>query len=90
MHNEHLLRSGNHAGTLVLKNGQTASYGSIRVENGNAVYYSGKGLREGFPQSPSEEQKKLATELGTKTERELIDSGHIHVTPLAEIETVLR
>lgn len=90
INNEHLLRNENHAGVMVLANGQSANYGSIRVENGNAIYWTGKGLREAWPQSPDENQKKLAAELQEKSERELISSGHIAVTPLDQIQTVLR
>lgn len=90
LHNEHLLRQDNHAGVMILKNGQSANYGSIRVENNNAIHWTGKGLREAWPQTPNDEQRKLATELQKKEERDLIASGHIAVTPLSEIQTVLR
>jgi len=34
---------GNHAGVMQYKNGQTANYGSIRIENGKFYHYTGKG-----------------------------------------------
>jgi hypothetical protein len=89
IHNEHFLHHGNHAGVLVLKNGQTANYGSIRVENGNAIFWSGKGLREVWKPDLTDEQKKLAEVLKKKSEKELIESDHIMVVPLSEIEIVL-
>jgi|GEM_PF-4062758 hypothetical protein len=39
----------NQAGTMKLKDGSTANYGSIRIENDRFVHYTGKGLRELFP-----------------------------------------
>jgi hypothetical protein len=79
----------NHAGVMKYKTGQTANYGSIKVENNRFFHYTGKGLREMFPQNPNEEQKKLAAELHKKGESELIASGHIMCPLVDEIEEFL-
>jgi hypothetical protein len=76
----------NHAGVMQYKNGQTANYGSIRVENDRFYHYTGLGLREMFPQNPTEEQKKLAAELNKKSEAELIASEHIMCPSVNDIE----
>ncbi|TND08265.1 MAG: hypothetical protein FD123_2407 [Bacteroidetes bacterium] len=84
-----LLSIGNRAGVLLFCNGQLTNYGSIRVEQGNAIYYTGKGLREIWKPDMNEDEKKLAEELKKKPEHEMIASDHIAVTPLTEIADVL-
>jgi hypothetical protein len=82
--------SFNHAGVMLYKNGQTANYGSIRVENGLFFHYTGKGLREMFPNNnPTEDQKKLASDLSKKSEAELIASQHIMCPSVDEIEAFI-
>jgi hypothetical protein len=76
----------NHAGVLILKNGQRANYGSIRVENGNFVCYTGQGLREMWSSSANQEKSK---ELKKLDEKELIELGHIAVTPISEIAEIV-
>ena len=88
--NEHLLNTPGHAGVMIHTNDESVNYGSKRVENGNAIYWTGKGLAEAHPQNPNEQQQKLASSLKAKDEKELIASGHIAVTPLSKIKTVLR
>ncbi|HVA97533.1 MAG TPA: hypothetical protein VNG53_01450 [Bacteroidia bacterium] len=86
--------SFNHAGTMQLKNGQTVNYGVIRTPNNEVVYYTGKGLREMWKPTMTEEEKKLANQLrqiGEKEdgEQKLIASEHIAATPFDEIVKVI-
>jgi len=76
----------NHAGVMRLRNGQMANYGSIRVENGKFVSYTGQGLREMWSSSANPEKAK---ELKKLTEKELIELGHIAVTPISEIAEII-
>ena len=84
----------NHAGAMQLKDGTTTNYGVIRVNNKEVVYYTGRGLREMWKPTMTEEEKKLAAELkqigeSEGGEQKLIASGHIAVTPLDEIVRVM-
>ena len=83
----------NHAGAMQLKNGQTVNYGVIRTTENDVVYYTGKGLREMWKPTMTEEEKILAEQLKQIGEQEggeqkLILSGHIAVTPFDEIARV--
>lgn len=84
----------NHAGAMQLKNGETVNYGVIRIDNKELVYFTGKGLREMWKPNMSEEEKNIAENLRKISEEEngeqkLIDSGHIAVTLLDQIERVI-
>ena len=89
MNIEEKLRSlgASHAGIMRLKNGQLSNYGSIRIENGHFVHYTGQGLREMWPQSGDTEK---AIELRTLDELTLIRMQHIAKTPLTEIDEVIK
>lgn len=84
----------NHAGAMLLKNGQTVNYGVIRIENEQLVYYTGRGLREMWQPTMTPEQRQHAQELqrianDPHGEQTLINSGHIAITPLNQIERIL-
>lgn len=83
----------NHAGSLRLKTGRTINYGVIRVDENQLVYFTGKGLREIWKPNMSEEEKQQAEILKASLEQEngekkLLESNHIAITPLDEIEQV--
>jgi len=84
----------NHAGAMQLKDGTTLNYGVIRVTNNEVVYFTGKGLREMWKPSMTEEEKIVARKLkqineSPDGESQLILSGHIAVTPFDHIERVM-
>jgi hypothetical protein len=83
-----LLKEG-HAGKLILNDGTPMNYGVIEIRNSNLVHYTGKGLREIFPQSPDEAQKLEKLRLEKLDEATLIQSGHVKITPISEIGEVL-
>jgi len=64
------------AGNIVLKNGKTANYGAIRLEDDVFVYYTGKGLRE-----ECWKNKDL-------TEENFVETGCIAKIPISEIEHI--
>ena len=78
------------AGTFTYKSGQKANYGTIRFTPDSIVHYTGKGLYEMYNNSSNltEAQIQLAKSLKSKTEEELIASGHIQVTPFADVANV--
>lgn len=83
----------NHAGAMVLKNGQTVNYGVIRIDSEKVVYYTGQGLGEMWKPDMTNEEQLRAAELkktGSEPdgEQKLIASGHIAVTPLDQIERI--
>ena len=78
----------NHAGVFRYNNGEEANYGVIRIENGELVHYTGKGLREIWAPKTAED-KTNAEKLKSLSEVDLILSGHIAITPLSEIQEVL-
>ena len=84
----------NHAGAMVLKDGNTVNYGVIRIDDEKVVYYTGRGLREMWkPDMAASEQllaetlKKIGEE--PDGEEKLIASGHIAVTPIEQISRVI-
>jgi hypothetical protein len=84
----------NHAGAMQLKDGQTVNYGVIRVTENDVVYYTGKGLREMWKPTMTDEEKKIAEELkkigeSEGGEKKLIASKHIAITPLDSIVRVI-
>lgn len=80
----------NHAGAMRLKDGRTVNYGVIKVINDDKVlYYTGKGLREMWAPDMTEEQKVEAEILKGKEKEELMETGHVAITPLDDIERVL-
>lgn len=76
----------NYAGVMRLKNGTRANFGSIRVEDENFIHYSGKGLREMFPQDGKETEQSRA--LKKLDEQSLMKSQHIMSTPISEIAAI--
>lgn len=76
----------NRAGVLRLTDGQIANYGTIRVEDGNFIFYTGQGLREIWSSSADPEKAK---ELKTLGEEALIKLGHITIVPISEIEEII-
>ena len=83
----------NHAGAMQLKDGRTVNYGVIRTTDNEVVYYTGKGLREMWKPTMTEDEKKLAEQLRQIGEQEngeqkLMESGHIAVTPFDEIARI--
>lgn len=87
--NLNYLYSENHAGVLLLQDGSRMNYGSIRVENGNAVFYTGMGLREIWSDHKKLADIEKAKVLKQKTEAELIESGHIKILPISDIEYLI-
>ncbi|MBA3986531.1 MAG: hypothetical protein H0X63_08180 [Flavobacteriales bacterium] len=84
----------NHAGAMQLNDGHTVNYGVIRVNDNEVVYYTGKGLREMWKPTMTEEEKKLAGQLKQIGETEggeqkLISSEHIAITSLDDIVRVI-
>jgi len=79
----------NHAGVLLLKNGETINYGVKRRENDSLVYYTGKGLREMFSPNLSDIEKVKAEELKKLSEEKLIDLEYIAIIPLSLIDHVI-
>lgn len=84
----------NHAGAMLLKNGQTVNYGVIRVNEQEVVYFTGKGLREMWKPSMTQDEETKAKELRKINEEpdgeeKLIASGHIKITLLKDIERVI-
>lgn len=84
----------NHAGAMLLKDGNTMNYGVIRIDDKEVVYYTGKGLWEMWKPTMTEEEKVRAEKLKKigeeiNGEEKLIASGHIAVTPLDQIERVI-
>ncbi|MCF8276998.1 MAG: hypothetical protein K9J17_09700 [Flavobacteriales bacterium] len=76
-----------HAGVLTMRDDTTKNYGVIRVtkDGRHLVHYTGKGLREIYPHSPNEEERKKAEELKAMDEKDLIHSGHIEWTLVVDI-----
>ena len=84
----------NHAGAMLLKDGNTVNYGVIRKDNEKVVYYTGKGLREMWKPNMTEEEKVVASELKRISaeidgDNKLIASGHIAVTFFNEIDRIV-
>ena len=88
--NRHSFRPEGQAGIFTYKNGQKASYGTIRFTNDSIVHFTGKGLREIHPNnSPlSKEQIELSEKLKKLSEEELIASEHIDITRFEDIAAV--
>lgn len=76
----------NQAGTLRLKKKLDINYGSIRVEGENFIHYTRKGIDEIFHQDADKQKAKQIKATG---EAAMIASGHIAVTPISEIESIL-
>ncbi len=79
----------NHAGALRLKDGRIVNYGVIERFEDHIVSYTGKGLREIWASDMTAEQKQVAEILKAKTRRELMETGHVFITPLGDIDQVL-
>jgi hypothetical protein len=78
----------NHAGTMILNDGTTINYGTIRVTQNMSklIYYTGKGLREIYKPDMTDEAKQKAEELKKQDEKILMKSGHIAEILLSEIK----
>ena len=84
----------NHAGAMLLKDGNTINYGVIRILNDSLVHFTAKGLREMWNAIRTPGENGLAVELNKvveapEGEEKLIASGHIAVTPLNQIVRVI-
>jgi hypothetical protein len=79
----------NHAGAMTLKDGRTVNYGVIELIEGKVRYYTGKGLREMWAQDMGTAQKQIAEALKRKSMQELIETEHVAITPLKDIDMVL-
>ncbi len=79
----------NHAGAMRLRDGQTINYGVIEVIGDQVLYYTGKGLREMWAPDMTLEQTLIAEELKDKDKEELMESGHVAITSLDDIDRVL-
>lgn len=75
---------------LTLSDGSRINAGTIRVEDNHLVHYTGKGLREIFKPNMTEEEKKVSTDLQTKSEEYLTENGYIAWTPLDTIVDINR
>ncbi|MGP8215660.1 MAG: toll/interleukin-1 receptor domain-containing protein [Bacteroidia bacterium] len=80
---------GGTATTVTLLNGMTMNAGTIRVEDGYAVHYTGKGLREMFKPSMNQEEQKRANELRKMSEEYLEENDYLAWTPLDQIISVI-
>tara|TARA_R110002050_G_scaffold299015_2_gene463555 strand:+ start:256 stop:522 length:267 start_codon:yes stop_codon:yes gene_type:complete len=78
----------NHAGIMILNDGTTINYGTIRVTQNMSklIYYTGKGLREIHKPDMTDEEKQKAEELKKQDEKILMKSGHIAEILLSEIK----
>ena len=79
----------NHTGAMRLKDGTTINYGVIERFGDRVLYYTGKGLREMWAPNMTEEQKQIAETLKGKDKQELIESGHVAISLLDNIDRVL-
>lgn len=80
---------GGTATIVTLLNGLTMNAGTIRVEDGYAVHYTGKGLREMFKPNMNQEEQKRANELQKMPEEYLEEHDYIAWTPLDQIISVM-
>ena len=87
MKTELIKLGSNHAGVMLLSNGQRSNYGSIRVEDGHFVHYTGLGLREIWSQNGAATER--SKELKMLSEQQLLETGHISLTPITEIVQIL-
>jgi len=74
----------NHAGALELKDGNIENYGVIRIDKKQLVCYTAKGLSELWNQT-----FKFYDVLDTLSEQKYINSGHIKIISLDQIERVI-
>jgi hypothetical protein len=79
----------NHAGALVLDDGNTINYGVIDIVADRLRYYTGKGLRDIWAPKMSEGQKARAEALKGKTIEQLIAEDYAAEVPLDRIRRVL-
>jgi len=78
-----------HAGVMKLRNGDYANYRVIRNEGDRFVYYTGRGIREIFTDTLSEDEELRKTRLNALDERNLIFSRHVAITLFTEIEEII-
>ncbi|MCE3228469.1 MAG: hypothetical protein K0S32_3020 [Bacteroidetes bacterium] len=77
------------AGVMKLRSGKTVNYGGIAIEGDTFVYYTGKGLREMWPQDPNPEISEKTKMLRNMSREELIAGDYINVILISEIEAIL-
>ena len=75
---------------LTLSDGSIINAGIIRIEENHLVHYTGKGLREIYKPSMTDEEKKVSAELQSKSEEFLTENNYITWTPLDTIVYVNR
>jgi hypothetical protein len=75
---------------LTLKDGNRIKAGTIRIEDNYLVHYTGKGLREIYKPSMTEDEMKIARELENKSEEYLTENNYIAWTPLDTIVDINR
>ncbi|WP_018343897.1 toll/interleukin-1 receptor domain-containing protein [Cytophaga aurantiaca] len=70
---------------LTLTDGSSINAGTIRIEENHLVHYTRKGIMEIFKPDMTEEEKKISTELQSKSEEYLTENNYITWTPLDTI-----
>jgi len=75
---------------LTLSDGSIINAGTIRIEDNHLVHYTRKGLDEIWKHEMTGEEKKVATELKSKTEEYLAENDYIAWTPLDTIVDINR
>ena len=75
---------------LTLIDDRRINAGTIRVEDNHLVHYTGKGLREIYKPSMTEDEMKIAEELKSKSEEYLTENNYIAWTPLDTIVDINR
>jgi hypothetical protein len=83
-----------HAGSMELTDGTTANYGVIRLEGDTLVHYTGQGLRVMWKPDMNEEEQAEADRLKALLKKhggevQLIDMGHIAITPWGRIARII-
>ncbi|MGZ4036334.1 MAG: hypothetical protein ACXVPQ_00810 [Bacteroidia bacterium] len=89
---DELLFCNGRAGVFLLRNGMTVNYGGIGIEGLYYAHYTGKGLRELFPQNEgalTAEEKQKLSDLRTLSREELIRQGYIKLTLISDIAKIL-
>ena len=75
---------------LTLMDGSKINAGTIRVEDNHLVHFTGKALREMYKPDMTEDERKIATELMSKSEEYLTENNYISWTPLDTIVEINR
>lgn len=77
------------ARVAILTDNQRINVGWIRIDGDEVVYYTGKGLREIFKPSMTEDEIKESAKLKKLSEEELIKGEYIHKRKISEIKDVI-